>query len=108
MRTCQLCSNEIKSGEQIMSDPLLITQDEDCDKIYFALKDLKVPSDIVYTGGGFYFVVVKINYSLEIEINKYGATLNDPQTGNYFAILSGETKPKAIAKQIAGFYKLNK
>jgi len=91
-----------------MSVQLLLKQNKECDKIYLALKDLKVPSDIVYTGGGFYIVIVFINETLQIEISEGGATLNDPQTGNYFAILSGETKPKAIAKQIAGFYKLNK
>jgi len=90
-----------------MSDPLL-TQNKECDKIHYALNDFNVPNEIVYTGGGFYIVKVFINETLQIEISEGGATLNDPQTGNYFAILSGETKPKAIAKQIAGFYNLNK
>lgn len=86
----------------------LLGQNKECDKIHLALNALNVPNEIVYTGGGFYIVSVFVNETLQIEISEGGATLNDPQTGNYYAIISGETKPKAIAKQIAGFYKLNK
>jgi hypothetical protein len=91
-----------------MSVQLLLKQNKECDKIHCALDELDIPNEIVYTGGGFYIVKVLVNETLQIEINEHGAILSDPEMGGYFAILSGETKPKAIAKQIACFYKLNK
>ena len=87
---------------------ILLGHNKECDKIHFALNALNVPNEIIYTGGGFYIVIVPVNSSLQIQINEHGATINDPQTGDYYAIISGETKPKTIAKQIARFYIMNK
>ena len=86
----------------------LLGHSKECDNIHFALNALNVPNEIIYTGGGFYIVLVPVHKTLQIQINEHGATINDPQTGDYYAIISGETKPKTIAKQIANFYKINK
>jgi hypothetical protein len=85
----------------------LLGQDKDCDAIHYALNALRIPHEIIYTGGGIYLVWVEINPETIAQMGNGGANLIT-RNGEYLATISNETKPIRLSKEIAHLYKINK
>jgi len=80
---------------------------EECEKIQKALSDLGITSEVVYTGGGFYVVLVPLNNDLLIQASEGGAELINAEDHSSVLLISIETTPKGVAKDIARIITIN-
>jgi hypothetical protein len=79
-----------------------------CEKIQYALAALDIESEIVYTGGGFYVVLVSLTDDLLIQASEGGAEIINADDHSSVLLISVTTTPWELAHEIANIYKINK
>ena len=81
---------------------------KECEKIKKALAALSIESEVVYTGGGFYVVLVPLNDDFLIQAGEGGAEIINAKDHSGVLLISLETTSKKLAKDIAHIITINK